>query len=1085
MERMREEVIANIRACLISFKGKVSIRQLENDYRTLLGEKIPYSKLGYKSVEDFISTLPSLTVTRSPNGEWFVDAKTSEKSNHITDMVNKQKTGKRRAPPKAVRFHHFSKAPQTRNWSPANINYKPRKFKTSERTSAVSHNQLVSRSPVKMQQPNVKSKVVIPEHSTYSKKGAMAKNADTIPAMDSTSVNGTLNNTPLRRSYSSSNQSNITETPASSTRLRTSNCQEPNEPVDLTSLESTLLHTSKKRITRMMSEVSMDRDSGNSSPTHDTKDSPTVDILLTDNPIADLKSIVKVYKLGEVEVIHKPIIPKKKNAPILYNCKITVDGQTYLSYPNDFFDEKSAQEYCSRKALEVLVPKCSRKKSLLLSTSKDIKDRIPPMLQTHFQGVWSWQIEADYVDKYMEQLPLNWLEIIDSCDCVAVERIQDKHVLRYCRPGTKGHDFVPRAPLKISIPSNTVKFGEDNRLFAQITCIMSLNEVWLRQWDTPEFKEFNEMTLLMEPYYNEEGQNHKVENIQLGSFYVASYDSNWYRVRALEIQDNSVNCFLIDFGDEYLIDKNNLYDIRREFATSQAQAFVCRLAGLEDLYDANIPLEKLTSYVGNAVILESAQSDDTDDTVSDQSIPVVMYDFSNGNSLNEEILETLAMEIAMPTIKPNIIQEVFVSHLTDAGDIYVQVRSKGFESLQRLLENLENEIAHNPPTQCMKKIDRNTWMSNKDRLYLSKDKNDGHWYRAKILDMSPKGDMAQVYFVDKGNYEVVKISQEVMYPLDKISDVLHQFPAQAVQVRMVIETIPQNFAERASEMMSLNSPVLLKIVGNNEDNVPIGDFYKRSDDGLICINKSIVIETEMNSKRDEDSVLKGTRIKLVKLTQLKDEALKKENVPSGGLLKSPPLPNKGKYFEVHIPFAVNPWNFFVQPYASRDKLNEMMTALQKRYNNATYSPLQINMILPGQIYATKHSDGIWYRTSVLKVINSGSISVFYCDFGYYSSLCLNQLIPLEPEFVELPYQALKAKLSGIKPKKDKWSMEDCEIFTELVRGKSLVSVLIDIEKDELYESDPVLKLTLIDTSTDEDIFIDRELIQRNIAIIDG
>lgn len=61
-------------------------------------------------------------------------------------------------------------------------------------------------------------------------------------------------------------------------------------------------------------------------------------------------------------------------------------------------------------------------------------------------------------------------------------------------------------------------------------------------------------------------------------------------------------------------------------------------------------------------------------------------------------------------------------------------------------------------------------------------------------------------------------------------------------------------------------------------------------------------------------------------------------------------------------------------------------------------------------------------------------------------------------------------------------MEDCEIFSELVKGKALISVLIDIEKDELYESDPVLKLTLIDTTTDRDIFIDQELIKRNIAI---
>lgn len=57
---------------------------------------------------------------------------------------------------------------------------------------------------------------------------------------------------------------------------------------------------------------------------------------------------------------------------------------------------------------------------------------------------------------------------------------------------------------------------------------------------------------------------------------------------------------------------------------------------------------------------------------------------------------------------------------------------------------------------------------------------------------------------------------------------------------------------------------------------------------------------------------------------------------------------------------------------------------------------------------------LYFRTSVIKVINSGaSVSVFYCDFGYYQTLSLKQLFPLDEEFMKLPYQALKAKLAGI------------------------------------------------------------------------
>lgn len=102
----------------------------------------------------------------------------------------------------------------------------------------------------------------------------------------------------------------------------------------------------------------------------------------------------------------------------------------------------------------------------------------------------------------------------------------------------------------------------------------------------------------------------------------------------------------------------------------------------------------------------------------------------------------------------------------------------------------------------------------------------------------------------------------------------------------------------------------------------------------------------------------------------------------------------------------------MQPHSTGKQLIKLMASLQEAYSNIQFSPLQIDNVLPGKIYASRHTDGKWYRTSVIKVIHSGSISVFYCDFGYYANLTLQQLIPLNLEFLDLPYQAIKAKLSG-------------------------------------------------------------------------
>lgn len=158
-----------------------------------------------------------------------------------------------------------------------------------------------------------------------------------------------------------------------------------------------------------------------------------------------------------------------------------------------------------------------------------------------------------------------------------------------------------------------------------------------------------------------------------------------------------------------------------------------------------------------------------------------------------------------------------------------------------------------------------------------------------------------------------------------------------------------------------------------------------------------------------------------------------------------------------------------------------MSALQERYKDAQYTPPQIEDIQPGRTYASRHVDNLWYRTSVIKIIHAGSISVFYCDFGYYANLTRQQLVPLDPEFTELPYQAIKARLDGIKPKHKKWTMDDCQFFQNLVCKKPFVSVLVSKEKDELYRSDMVLNLKLIDTQTAKDIHVDRVLVDEGIA----
>lgn len=158
------------------------------------------------------------------------------------------------------------------------------------------------------------------------------------------------------------------------------------------------------------------------------------------------------------------------------------------------------------------------------------------------------------------------------------------------------------------------------------------------------------------------------------------------------------------------------------------------------------------------------------------------------------------------------------------------------------MADLEKEINEKPPTELLTQITKH---NSHNKTYLAKYKPDNHWRRVNIIDWSPKEDMAQIYFVDYGNTDVIVINQDQLYPLDKLSDILNQYPHQAIKVHIDFENIPKNFKELCLQELPLNTKVLLKII-KYTDKVPWVEFFKRNaDGGLFCVNKSIELKEKL------------------------------------------------------------------------------------------------------------------------------------------------------------------------------------------------------------------------------------------------
>lgn len=136
---------------------------------------------------------------------------------------------------------------QTTRWRPKYVVHDTRKYQRSNRPAAVSHNQFVNK-------PSVPSKVVIPEHSgVYFKPNIQSQTKDTKSKVSSRLNIGGSSTVKASKDIHSSHIGSIDNSSSRDETLSNPPC-------------SSLTNT-KKRITKKMSEVSLERDSGNSSPT--------------------------------------------------------------------------------------------------------------------------------------------------------------------------------------------------------------------------------------------------------------------------------------------------------------------------------------------------------------------------------------------------------------------------------------------------------------------------------------------------------------------------------------------------------------------------------------------------------------------------------------------------------------------------------------------------------------------------------------------------------------------------------------------------------------------------------------------------
>ena len=84
-----------LRSVLQSSAESVTLEQLQNDFRKLLGYDIPYRRMGYNTLSDFLYDIPDVVSCRKVYDRLMITAIADSSTAHIARLVARQKSRKR------------------------------------------------------------------------------------------------------------------------------------------------------------------------------------------------------------------------------------------------------------------------------------------------------------------------------------------------------------------------------------------------------------------------------------------------------------------------------------------------------------------------------------------------------------------------------------------------------------------------------------------------------------------------------------------------------------------------------------------------------------------------------------------------------------------------------------------------------------------------------------------------------------------------------------------------------------------------------------------------------------------------------
>lgn len=849
---------------------------------------------------------------------------------------------------------------------------------------------------------------------------------------------------------------------------------------------------------------------------------------ISDNPM----DLVALYaQLRGTKPLYKtvPIINKKRKTP-KYLSTLTLLEEKFQSYPDEKPTAAEANEQAARNAVAKLNITPESVYIILpvtpASTDAEVEtliSRITDIVFPKTNGIWHANVKHMYEEIHKETLPEDWLSLVRSCPALKIESVVhnlDKEKVRYILYPHVGRESPEQfSCITTSSEHRSISIdGSSSSLPEPIQLPEGYWDVFVKYVKSSTYvainliESYDNLTALQGEMYDFYSNNSSpIEEAVVGETYAIFCQETWERVQVTEFyDDDEVLCYFVDYGDSEKTKVSNLIELQKQFLELPFQAIICELSGLEYFSnDDEVTTKLIDSLQGKTFVAESTKSEDT--------ITLTLFDTSTDEdiNMNQLFFDYVCQEVMIPKLpKAGKMCMAQLSLINDNGDLLLGLVSPKGEIIKQMFNDIQAQLLEQKGT--IKTL-------SPSKTYAVQC-SDGTWRRALLIaDNLTNDKMVTVSHMDYGTTEQVAIDD--LCELENISEFLVKLPFQVVTCRL--SNVPMDedsfwtnaASQRLKDLVPQDALLHLKVITEKMDGrqATVELFNRIDNKGLISINQTLATEPSLfRSEVGLSTVLNKRPIKfpsksripneLPKLTMPSAEAnlqrafqnlstaengikpalpsIKYLSAESEFTIPVPEIPNVSDQFDVTVSLATNPEEMIVQDFHQKQELIKLVREMKQFYSSEE-NILEMDpcLLIPGKYFALKHSSGPnWFR-ALLKM-TSGLIAVMYLiDYGEFQTAEMSRLQPLYHSFRHLPYQAIRASLAGVAPVGASWTTDDACFFQKLVIGKPFVSIIREkkLEQSPDNVKSVSLSLTLIDTSTDQDIYIDKLLFEKNIA----